>query len=79
MGALAFLDGRQGNVVLVGARDNPKGAVLVIPSEVAGEVETFPLDAGIRYLSEGAIVDVLCMQARAFGSSGLKPPAEATG
>lgn len=78
VGALTLEDGRQGNVVLVGPRDNPKGAVLVLPAETAGETETIAFNAGIGNLSEGAIVDILCMQERAFGSSGLTPPAEAT-
>jgi hypothetical protein len=63
-------------VVLVGARDNPKGAVLVLPGEAAGEVEAVPLSSGLAWLSPGQALDLLCMQERIFGKSGLTPPRE---
>jgi len=73
---LFLIDGRRANVVLVGARDNPKGAVLVVPGESAGQVQTQPLQSALALFHPGFAVNVLCMQERIFGKSGLKPPKE---
>ena len=76
---VSFLDGAPGNVVLAGGRSNPKGAIVVLSGDSAGEVKTLPFADGLNLLSSEAIVDVLCMQERAFGDSGLAPPPETAG
>jgi len=76
---VSFLDGARGNVVLAGGRSNPKGAILVLPGDRAGKVKTVAFADGLHLLSSAAIVDVLCMQERAFGDSGLTPPPETPG
>ena len=63
-------------MVLVGARDNSKGAVLVLPGEGTGQVQALPLQSGWAWLQPGQALDVLCMQERIFGKSGLAPPKE---
>ncbi|MCC6696452.1 MAG: hypothetical protein IT365_12545 [Candidatus Hydrogenedentes bacterium] len=66
-------DGRTGKVVLIGGRDNPKGAMLVLPSEGEESAKAFPIAevAGVFHPSQ--LVEVLCAQERAFGGSGLNP------
>lgn len=67
-------DGRTGSVVLVGARDNAKGAVLVFPGKGSDGVEKVPLSNGLEMLHPQQVTEILCMQERAFGKSGLTPP-----
>lgn len=76
---VSFLDGARGNVVLAGGRNNPKGAVFLLPAGSAGKVKTVPFADAFHLLSSAAIVDVLCIQERAFGDSGLTPPPETPG
>lgn len=66
-------DGREGKVVLVGSRDNPKGAMLVLASEASQGAQAVSLVNGIRFLHPQQLVEILCAQERAFGSSGLNP------
>lgn len=68
-----FLDGRVGSVVLVGPRTNPKGAVVVLPSDNAGPVKTIPLPEVVDALHPATLVEVIAVQERAFGNSGLQP------
>ena len=70
---IALSDGRSGKVVLIGGRDNPKGAMLVLPGEGAESAQAFPIVevAGVFHPSQ--LVEVLCAQERAFGGSGLNP------
>lgn len=74
VGSLVYNDGRKGNVVVVGGRDNPNGAALVVPVE-GGEPESRPFNEGIDLLKPWHIMDVMTMQERAFGS-GMLPSAE---
>lgn len=75
MGRLSLTDNRQGNIVLVGPRQNPKGAVLVLPGEAGGPVQTVPLAMALALVSAAYTVEILCMQERAFGGNSLpKPP-----
>lgn len=74
VGSLSLVDGRQANVVCVGSRENPKGAVLVLPEEETGQVQTMQLSSGLERLYPCHVLEVLCMQERAFGKSGLHPP-----
>jgi len=78
VGVVALLDGRRGNVVLAGSRGNSKGAILVLPDS-GGEVTSVPLAEGLDLLAAPTVVDILCMQERAFGDSGLEPPPGAPG
>ncbi len=70
---MTLRDGRKGNVVVVAPRKNPKGAVLVMPKG-AGEVLAVPISEALALLKPSTVVDVLCLQERAFGASGLTPP-----
>jgi hypothetical protein len=71
VGAVLLTDGREGNFVLVGPRQNPKGAVVVLPGNASGEVQTIPLGAALPLLHPGNVFEILCVQERAFGKSGL--------
>ncbi|MCX5769250.1 MAG: hypothetical protein NTZ09_03090 [Candidatus Hydrogenedentes bacterium] len=73
MGRVTFLDGRVGSVVLVGPRSNPKGAMAVLPGDSAGAVKTLPLPQVMDSLQPATLVEVLAVQERAFGNSGLQP------
>ena len=65
--------------MLVGARSNPKAAVLVVPAQEAGKIQTIPLSAGLDSLHPQTLVDILSMQERIFGKSGLTLPLETAG
>ena len=65
--------GTGARVVLVGARNNPKGAVLIVPTAVANQAEKVALSAGLLRLSVRAVIDILCAQERQFGKSALPP------
>lgn len=65
-----LVDGREGKVVIVGARDNPRGAMLVLPATDAQDVRVAD---SIDLLHPRQLVEVLCAQERMFGSSGLIP------
>lgn len=66
--------GKQGKVVIVGARENPKGAVVVIADTAPGGVDTQPLEAHIDHLSPAVVAEIMCMQERLHGASGLPAP-----
>lgn len=67
--------GRRGRAVLVGPRENPQGAVIIVAGMAGGGVDTRPLDAHLDQLSPAVITEIVCMQERQFGSCGLpKPP-----
>ena len=70
---IALRDGRVGKVVLVGGRDNPRGAVMVMPGEGTAGAQAVPLNEHRGLLHPRQVVEVLCAQERAFGSSGLNP------
>lgn len=76
VGTLSLLDGRLGNVVLIGARDNPKGATLVLAGKEGGAVQAIALGQGLGLLHPATVVDILCMQERLFGGVGLPRPSE---
>lgn len=76
MGTLTLNDGRKGNAVLVGARQNPKGAAVVLPGEGGGPPKTVLLSEALHMLHLQQLADLLCMQERAFGDAGLPSPAE---
>jgi len=66
-------DGRTARIVLVADRTNPKGAMLLFADKSAGQsASSFSemLDA----FHPNDVADILCMQERAFGSTGLEVP-----
>ncbi len=74
VGARTFSDGARGNVVIVGSREIPKGAVLLFPGTNKGALQSAPLAEHLDKLTPQQVVDILCMQERAFGESGLQAP-----
>jgi len=70
--SIELTTGPRGKVVLVGPRENPKGAVIVIAG-AGGVVDTRPVSAHLDYLPAAVVAEVLCMQERVFGASGLPP------
>ena len=76
---VTLTDGRNGNAVIMGARSNPKGAVIVAKSADTGEAETVPLAQGLDALNPVDAINILCMQERLHGESGLTPPEEFAG
>jgi len=68
-----FADGRAGSVVLVGSRNNAKGAVVIMPADNGGAVKTIPLAEALDAFHPATVVDIVAMQERAFGNSGLQP------
>lgn len=74
IGELHLLDGRSAYVVLVGPRNAHTGAVLVLTGNSESERETAFLDASFDLLHPQQVVDVLCVQERAFGDMGLPLP-----
>ncbi|MFP4500968.1 MAG: hypothetical protein ACLFTT_08210 [Candidatus Hydrogenedentota bacterium] len=74
VGTLTLTDGRKGNVVLVGARTNPKGAALVLPGESGEAPMTVMLKDGLDRMYPQQMLELLCMQERSFGTAGLPAP-----
>ena len=74
IGALVLADGRGASVALVGPRQNPKGAAIIMKASVGDDVETIPLKDAVALLSPEQMVDIICSQERVYGSSGLTTP-----
>lgn len=72
--ALQLNNGVRGRIVLVGVRENPKGAMVLVPGAMPASVDTRPLDQHLDHLSPAAVVEIMCMQERLFGVSGLPAP-----
>lgn len=72
---LLLRDGRHGSVVLVAPRSNAKGATLLLPGDGSGKPDMLPLQQGRDLLRPEDLVQILAMQERLFGSSGLPRPA----
>lgn len=79
MGVLTLPDGRVCNVVLVGARQNPKGAAVVLPGEGGAGPQTMMLAGALTLFHPRQLTDILCTQERVFGQSNLPPPGEVNG
>jgi hypothetical protein len=73
---VALLDGRNGNAVIVGARSNPKGAVIVAKGADSEIPETVSLSQCLDALIPTGLIDILCMQKRLHGEGGITSPAE---
>ena len=81
VGALSFVDGREGKVVLMGNSEEPEGVaiVLVMPDAGGENAATVPFREGLALLHPAAAIDILCMHERTFGRSGLTAPAAVAG
>jgi len=73
VGSIKLRDGRVGKVVLVGSRENPKGAMLVLATEEPGGALAIPFLEAVSLVHPRNVVEVLCAQERDFGASGLSP------
>lgn len=72
--SIRLTTGQMGRVVIVGPRENPKGAVVVIAGGAGGTVDTQPVEAHMDRLPPAVVAEIVCMQERAFGASGLPKP-----
>jgi hypothetical protein len=70
---LRLSDGRAAKGVVVAGRDNPRGMVVLVPA-ADGAPETLLLDQAMVRLAPGDLIELLLMQERAFGASGLPKP-----
>lgn len=75
VGSLTLPDGQKGNVVLVGGRDNPRGAAIVLPG-AAGAPRTLPFEGNAGLLHPQQVAELVCMQERVFGTAGLPKPTD---
>ena len=75
MGAVPFTNGQEGSVVLVGPRENPKGATVVFRGG-EDKLESVPFLEALELLHPEAVIDAVCMQERVFGNRGLESPFE---
>ena len=66
--------GQHAKVVVVGGRENQKGAVLVLMNDGIPATETRPLENYIDTVPPAALAEILCMQERLFGQAGLPAP-----
>lgn len=73
VGVLTLPDGRAGRVVLVGPRELPKGAMVVVATGATSS-EVIPLSNALPLLSAQQIIEIVCMQERVFGTAGLPEP-----
>jgi hypothetical protein len=74
VGTVTLATGRTGKAVVVAARDNPKGAMIIAPGANPGEMRPVPLRDQLDALEPTAVIEILCMQERVFGSAPLPPP-----
>lgn len=74
VGSLTLASGKAGKAVIVGARANPKGVMLIAPGLLPGEMRPVPLREHLDALSPAQLIEVLCMQERVFGEAPLPPP-----
>jgi hypothetical protein len=71
VGTVPLSDGTEAKAVIVGPRDNPKGAVLVLPAGEDNQVSAAPLASCLDRIDPKTLVEILCAQERQFGSSDL--------
>lgn len=75
VGALSLTDGRTGNAVVVGGRDNPRGVVIVAVKEGSDEPESVSFAEASALIGPQDVIDILAIQERLHGARGLTPPA----
>jgi hypothetical protein len=68
--SIRLTDGRAGRVALVAGRENPKGAMVIIATDQATPVPV-PLTSLLDSIHPAAAAEIMCMQERVFGQSGL--------
>ncbi len=71
--SLDLVDGSAAKIVLIAPRSSPKGAVLVLSCN-GGPDKPTPLSQVLGKVSPRQATEILCMQERLFGDSGLEPP-----
>lgn len=76
VGPLQLTNGQRATVVLVGGRENPRGAAIVMATEADGKPAPHPLMDHLDLVPLTGLVEILCMQERAYGEHGLSRPAE---
>ena len=74
VGALTLANGESAQAVIVGPRDNPKGATLVVTGSNSGKPSAIPLAEAIDRLRTEEMIDIVAMQERVHGASNLQPP-----
>lgn len=74
VGPLQLTNGRRATVVLVGGRENPRGAALVLPAADGGKPVPAPLADHLEHVPKTLLIEILCMQERVFGAAGLPIP-----
>lgn len=74
IGAFPLSDGRKAQAVIIDGRKNSKGAVLVVSKGPGDQPEAAPVDQSLALLTAEQVIDIVCMQERAFGDSGLGRP-----
>ena len=63
--------GQHGKVVIVGPRENPKGAIIVLGGEGGGVMDAKPVDTHLDHLTPVTVAEIICTQERVFGAAGL--------
>jgi hypothetical protein len=58
----------------MGPRNHPKSAAVVLPSESETAAQILSFSDALELLTAQQIIESLCMQERAYGTSGLQPP-----
>jgi hypothetical protein len=65
--------GEHASAVVVGPRDNPRGAAIVRRGTDGAE-QMLVLSEALSLLRGGDIIEIYCMQERAFGGRGFPAP-----
>lgn len=74
VGAVKTSGKRTSRIVLVAGRDNPMGAMLAVVPNGQSRPEVVPLAEALELLGPQDVIEILCMQERVYGDSGLEPP-----
>ncbi|MBN2311300.1 MAG: hypothetical protein JXR94_20150 [Candidatus Hydrogenedentes bacterium] len=74
VGKVQLADGHWCKVVLVGARTNPQGAMVVVAGKGGEAVKPRPFADCVAAFTPDTVMEVYCTQERAFGDRGLEPP-----
>ncbi len=72
--AVELTTGQRGRCVLLGPRENPKGAVIVLAGSGGSAADSRMLDASLDQLTPSTLAEIICMQERVFGAAGLPAP-----
>ena len=58
-------------MVIVGPRENPKGAIIVLGGEGGGVMDAKPVATHLDHLTPATVAAIVCTQERVFGAAGL--------